>query len=566
MPQEQQSAGNIKENMADTVKRKADEAIDKVDKIKDKTIKEISDSQFVGDYRVEEIGKPFKFSEFIDPEERTYKFLATRMNIVDLYPCNYAQAYAYNSENKKSIFKYAIGYEAAMNRYKRMCIDYLGAAAVNPPSGVRLFLTDDTVVTDGVMTNYQPNFFQNLADGVSKFAQSITNIGRSMHSYSYDKFVDSAISSIDTNAISNKVASMGLSDKHSDMFGGIVDGLKEGAAIVLKGNRLSLPKIWSESSYTPSFSVTTKLFSPYGSPKAIQEFIIKPLTMILLMGVPHTEDMVSYGKPFALTIRAWGSSYLTLGGITSITLQRGGSDTLYNIYKQPLVINVNIEFTSLVDGIAAFATDRKELEIPKYEKESYAGTGHVLTLNSNSQSIDGEILPTVMPTLGNIIRSMQPVQFEDLSIGYGPQRSTRDTTMIGGNGSSTPDFGSGFLSSIISPFNAAYSHAMNSATIQANFGSGFVGGVLDTANTLAYGVGAISRSVGKTLNGVNQLGYAIGGGSYAGSQLAKNVQKTSSTIHQTNSRINGTMRAANNLNRSIGYAVNSAGSLLNLAV
>ena len=98
----------------------------------------------------------------------------------------------------------------------------------------------------------------------------------------------------------------------------------------LKGNKLSLPKIWQNSSYRPTFSISTKLFSPYGSPKAVQEYIVKPLTMILLMSTPQSDDMISYNRPFAVTVRSWGTSFLTLAGITSVTLQRGGSDSVYS--------------------------------------------------------------------------------------------------------------------------------------------------------------------------------------------------------------------------------------------
>ena len=114
-------------------------------------------------------------------------------------------------------------------------------------------------------------------------------------------------------------------------MGEIVKGLKQGAKIVLKGQKLALPKIWQSSSYSSAFSVSTKLFSPYGSPKAIKKYIIRPLTLILLMGMPQTDDMVSYGKPFAVTVRSWGTSFLTLAGITNITLQRGGADSVFNI-------------------------------------------------------------------------------------------------------------------------------------------------------------------------------------------------------------------------------------------
>ena len=292
----------------------------------------VGDQQSYG-YSVEEIGKPFMFPDTVDPQTRAYRFLATRMNIIDLYPCNYAQSHLYSSEkkDKKSFFKYGVGYDLAMARYKRMCTDYLGIP--NPPSALRIFLTDDTVVTDGVTTAYKENFFQTAANKLSEMAQGFTSMAASLSSASVQSGVDKIIGdNVDSQKIAADVAgSLNLGQGGQDVLGGIVDKLKAGAAIILKGNKISLPKIWENSNYTANFSISTKLFSPYGSPKAVKEYIVKPLAMMLMMGIPQTDDMTSYGRPFAVTVRSWGTSFLSLAGITSITLQRGGSDSIYNI-------------------------------------------------------------------------------------------------------------------------------------------------------------------------------------------------------------------------------------------
>lgn len=291
------------------------------------TAKSLVGDQQVGSYSVEEIGKPFKFADSVDPQERTYRFLASRMNCVDIYPCNYAQSYLYNDENK-SLFKYGIGYEKAMERYRQMCTFYLGDSLA--PSALRIFLTDDTTTTDGIQTQYTENFFQKLADGLSNALQGFTSIASSLGSSALNEGVDKLLSedNINTEKIVGDVSNgLGLSSANKDMLGNVVEGLKAGAKIVLKGQKISLPKIWQNSSYSSSFSVSTKLYSPYGSPKAIKKYIVRPLTLILLMGIPQSDDMVSYGRPFAVTVRSWGTQFLSLAGISNVTLQRGGADT-----------------------------------------------------------------------------------------------------------------------------------------------------------------------------------------------------------------------------------------------
>lgn len=523
---------------------------------------QVSDSQKVTGYSVEEIGKPFKFATMTDPQDRAYRFLATRMNVIDLYPCNYAQSYLYSADSKKSMFKYGVAYENAMKRYRKMCTEYLGTA--NPPSALRLFLTDDTITTDGIGTQYSENFFQKMADSLSSAAQSFTSLTSSISSSAMQEGVDSVLSDVNTNRIAESVsAGLGLSQKSQDVMGGIIDNLKQGAAIVLKGNKLSLPKIWQNSSYTPTFSVSTKLFSPYGHPSAIKEYIIKPLSMILMMGIPQSDDMVSYNRPFAVTVRSWGTSFLTLAGITAITLQRGGADSVYNIYKQPLVVNVNIEFTSLVDGVIAFSSLKDDLKIPAYEKTAYKAADQILTLNSNSQKIDGSVLPTVVPTLGGIIRSLQPVQFSGLTYGYNETQSTRDDVMVGGNGTLGSSTLTGLASGFFSAFNAAYGYAASSASSQSGFGTSLFEGVTSTLNTTAAVAGVLVNNANKVVNTATSLANLVSGGAYGSTPFARNVRKAQSEALQAKATLRQTAIAANVLRGNIATATKIFGSMLN---
>ena len=203
----------------------------------------IGDQQVYG-YSVEEIGKPFKFAESVDPQERSYRFLASRMNCVDIYPCTYAQSYLYNNDQGKSLFKYGLGYDVAMKRYRQMCSNYLGDGT--SPSALRIFLTDDTTTTDGIQTQYTENFFQKLADGLSNALQGFTNIASSLSSSALNEGVDKLLSedTINTDKIVGDVSNgLNLSGTNRDMLGNIVNGLKQGAKVILKGQKLSLPKI-----------------------------------------------------------------------------------------------------------------------------------------------------------------------------------------------------------------------------------------------------------------------------------------------------------------------------------
>lgn len=520
------------------------------------------DSAKVASYSLAEIGRPFHFNENVDPNDRTYKFLSTRMNILDLYPCNYGQTYTYNSENKKSLFKYGLSYKTAMEQYREMCKNYLGL--LNPPSALRVFLTDETTVSDSLSTSYKTNFFQNMADKLSTVAQPIADFARSLHSANYDKAVNNMIGMVDTKDISS-AASTALSalkiNTSQEFIGGIVDQLKEGASILLKGNKISLPKIWGSSDYKASFSISTKLFSPYGTPEAIKEYIIKPLTLLLILGIPHTNDMISYGRPFAVTLRSWGTAYLNVASITSVTLQRGGTDTVYNIYKQPLIVNVNLNFESLVDGVAAFQSDDSKIKIDEYEQNAFSEMSLPLSLNSNNQTINGDRLPTVMPTLGTIIRSFQPVEFEGLTSGYGESKGTRETTMIGGNSETTTSGSGTLLSSIANAFTSGILGASKSSDSQTSFGS-LLTSAFSTGSDIVKKSKALAGSITTSLTPVINLANTVSGGAFSKTGVGKGINTVLKGMATANSTAATTLNSAKKLNTALGSAITNAGSLL----
>jgi len=54
----------------------------------------------------------------------------------------------------------------------------------------------------------------------------------------------------------------------------------------------------SQLHYSGNLSVNIRLVSPYGHPKAVKEFILKPLSYLLLLAAPQTTNGVTYGRIF----------------------------------------------------------------------------------------------------------------------------------------------------------------------------------------------------------------------------------------------------------------------------
>ena len=248
------------------------------------------------------------------------------------------------------------------------------------------------------------------------------------------------------------------------------------------------------------------------------------------------------------------------------TVWAGGKSLVdyLSAYKQPLVVNVNIEFTSLVDGVMAFGDTSGEAQIDPYEKNAYSTIDQIIPVNSESQNIDGSVLPTVVPTLGGIIRSFQPVQMSGISFGYGPQQSTRDDVMVGGNGSGGL-IGGGIFESIFSPFDEVYAQATSNAITQGTFGN-FISGIAETAGSVARGVSVISGAVTKTVGSATNLANLVTNGKFSKTDFGRSVAEFGENIKKNSSAVVKIAGSATALSKAVNQATTTFGSLFKTPV
>lgn len=356
------------------------------------------------------IGKPYLFNENVDPYGRLSKYIRAKMSVIDLIPCEYEIAFykmkkaATEGGNPAAGGPFKISYEKKIKEFNDICRLH-GLGQKTTYYGIRLYTTDGTTATDSFNIQYKDNFFQSKVDSLTEKVRSMTEIIRSVTANSA-ALADKANKGV-AGGIKAGAEKFGAS---KDLQNTIEQMMLSLGDIVLKGNRLVFPKIWQNSTYNNALSAQIRLISPYGHPKAIKQFIIKPLMFLLFLASPQTSDGLSYGNCIPLTIKAYGMNYTVLGSINSITLRRGGEDTSFNVYRQPLVVDVSIDFQTLFEGFAVFKPPAEE-EKDKYTPDYYVfGEGRLEDPTSGviDQSVLQEINHPLM-TMSKFLTSLQPI-------------------------------------------------------------------------------------------------------------------------------------------------------------
>lgn len=344
-----------------------------------------------------EIGRVPNIRADIDQTQRITTSLKDKMGIIDIIPCNFEVKYSsmlsVENDQIKTDFSPNILYDDAITNFILSCTSY----GLSGYEFVRCYLTDMSTVSDDMSNEYTKSIIDDAFSSLTstKMGQIFQNANKISEGSGL-----SETGSILTNP-----------GKYAAPFVGTTNAslIDLAAAVVTHGSRISFPKIWSSNTYSPNLNCNIKLVSPYGHPKAVNQFIIKPLAYLLILLSPSTtEGLITY-KPQYLTIKSYGLTNLTLCYPAQINIRRGGDDSSYNKYNQPLTVDISITFNSVTEGFACFKDFLENTK--KHPETDILKDDGGIALKSFHDDFDQP--NALFPTLKSIINSFRPFKYPD---------------------------------------------------------------------------------------------------------------------------------------------------------
>lgn len=121
---------------------------------------------------------------------------------------------------------------------------------------------------------------------------------------------------------------------------------------LLAGARIDFPQVWKNSSYTPTFSCSVRLYNPNpGSTSSTKEFIIAPLAAILTLALPQASGTDFYSWPFFCEVNCPGLFKIPMGAITNISITKGGDTGLIAFNQRVQIVDIKIDFVNLFNTL-----------------------------------------------------------------------------------------------------------------------------------------------------------------------------------------------------------------------
>ena len=273
------------------------------------------------------IGRLPGYNQTIDKDGKYRQKILEKMSVIELQPVGYKVSW--DAINKGQWDKVL---SSGLERAKAQAAfgDVLAANSMIPVTKLMIIASNDSSINESITSNYRSNVAEQITESLGQ--NTIMKMARKYLTNSQDL---------------NYFSTQEMLDKLGDKSAAL-----DVAAYIAKGFKVAIPRVWSNTNYTSMLSLTINLNSPYGDPESVQKHILAPLMYLISLAAPVTKYGVFYGQPFVFEVKAAGLMHFKIGAIQSLMVTRGGADTVFNKYSQPLSVEVRLNIIPLVNAYA----------------------------------------------------------------------------------------------------------------------------------------------------------------------------------------------------------------------
>lgn len=280
---------------------------------------------------------------------------------------------------------------------------------------IKLAFIADSFPTDTFQNEYGENFLQKFTNVASEGAASINQFFGTTRATEAGQMLINRLSG--AGGVAGAVGK-GLgagADVAKNILGVLApEGSGRSRALdltnrLMAGARIDFPQVWKSSSFTPSYTMTVRLYNPYPrSDEATKRFIIGPIAAIMLLGTPISEDGGTYNWPFLHEIKATGIYTLSPAFIQSITIVKGGDQQQISQNQRLSMADVRIDFGSLYNSMITGKNINPSRPTLKKYLKALEGKRSISD-RLGEETLDGTepaLTPRLAPTYGEEITSV----------------------------------------------------------------------------------------------------------------------------------------------------------------
>lgn len=209
--------------------------------------------------------------------------------------------------------------------------------------GLAFYADRSTTVSESASNSYSTSRIADTVNEQSGTIREASTIGK------YSSFSQFA-ANIAQN-VTNLFTSATTAVDSLKSFEGVLTKTANSLMKVVNGAQLDFPEMWQDSKFDRSYSLSFRFYSPYGDRLSIEKYVYTPFLALLALVLPRQDQAFSYVEPFLVKVDAPGWFSVNCGVITSMTINKGGSDNLWTSDNLPRLIEVNLEIQDLYPAL-----------------------------------------------------------------------------------------------------------------------------------------------------------------------------------------------------------------------
>ena len=212
---------------------------------------------------------------------------------------------------------------------------------------IPFYIEAETSITDSFSNSTSQSSISDSINGLSDQARELNFLMGTVSSAtggSLDNFVGTDGASKNLENISDQIKSM-MGGKNN-----ILSNLTNHVSTILSGGKMIFPEIWTDSSFSRSYSVKLKFPIPSGDKLSIFLYGLVPVFHCLGFVLPRQSASQAYYSPFLVRACYKGIFNVDMGIIEGMSFTKG-SDGEWTDDGLPTVIEVSLDIKDLYNGM-----------------------------------------------------------------------------------------------------------------------------------------------------------------------------------------------------------------------
>lgn len=300
------------------------------------------------------------------PSEVVEHLLKSSMSLMAIYPAY--PKYGSQDDKNNGLQLYHLDWDEGRTKYMGILQNanvYTGDISANGGCVYVAFL-NETSISESFTVQYGDSMFESIGNIGSQTA-------RELRAITGKENMGEAFKAIGKNMKEGEGVMSEIAGRMAGAVGGVSSYFENklgSLGKILSGSKVDFPQIWQGSAYSPTYSMTIRLFNPFPEDDdSHTKFIIEPLAKLVALTLPISDSVDTYTFPVMCSVTCPGLFRVKAGYISSLEVIKGGESNTISFLQRPSIVDIRMSIEDLYGTMIGFGSTEPKDKFRPYFKD-----------------------------------------------------------------------------------------------------------------------------------------------------------------------------------------------------